>query len=83
MLLAVITAGDAECRAVVYLGRGAVTFTRGTWGHVRGNLREVGLATGPGRASSVADRALCSFVERRKRHLLGQKPSQRGVIQAG
>jgi len=71
MLLAVITAGDAECRAVVYLGRGAITFSRGTWRHVRGNLKEAGLATDAG-APAVADsREALGFIEGRERLVFG------------
>lgn len=48
MLLAVITPGDDVTRADVYLGRGKLTFTRGTWDHVRGTLQKAGLGVGSG-----------------------------------
>ena len=80
MLLAVITAGDAECRAVVYLGRGAITFTRGTWGQVRGNLMEAGLAVGsPAPVAGAGGR----LGEGREGHLFGEQPAERDTIEAG
>lgn len=52
MLLAVITPGDEGCRAVVYQGRGAITYAEGTWGQVRGSLMKAGLAVGVGAVSA-------------------------------
>lgn len=47
MLLALITAGDADdCRAVVYNEGEPVTYDEGSWAKVRGNLRLVGLCQG-------------------------------------
>lgn len=84
MLLAVVTGGDdAECRAVVYQGRGAITFTRGTWRRVRGDLVAIGLALGAS-ATSVADSDdPITVIQGREGLVLCDEPSDGTSIETG
>lgn len=83
MLVAIITAGDAdECRAIVFLDGEAVTYTDGAWPLVRGKLQRAGLClVDNDSAAPIPDGSRPSVVSaRRQGPPVSEEPVKRDVV---
>lgn len=78
MKLAVISRGDTEYTATVYLDREPVTYTRGTVAKIVGLLSQIGLAVA---TTAIADPG--SLSPGRERDLVGEQPSHRDAVELG